>query len=78
MGGPETSHGASGGFGPALVMAWWIRVWLRGLLRFGIVFVGGLRIRGQSFRRMQSISSTLQCLCGGFILELWLFSGRFP
>jgi len=24
VGGPETSHGASGGFGPALMMAWWI------------------------------------------------------
>lgn len=52
VGGPETSHGASGGFGngagdglvDSTAASWVARVWV------WLVFVGGLRIRGQPFR----------------------------
>ena len=80
VGGSETSHGAfrrlwasaSDGLVDSTTASWvaWVWVWV------WLVFVGGLRIRGQPFRRMQGIWLTLQYLCGSFVLELWWFSGK--
>jgi hypothetical protein len=53
--------GAGDGLVDSSAASWvaWVWVWLG--------FVSGLKIRGQPFRRMQGISSTLQYLCGGFV-----------